>query len=61
MADDGAHHDFEQIQVVVDCPPPDNVVSRGAGGAENTLLLLNVLKEMKIKEYEKIKVCCYTI
>ena len=58
MAQDvGAHHDLEYSQVVSNTPIPDNIVAKGAGGAEDTLLLLNFLKEMNIEDLKKKKVC----
>ena len=56
VSDGGVDHDLEHVQVVVDSPPPASVVDRGVGGAEDTLLLLNMWKEMKIKENKKAKV-----
>ena len=54
MAQDvGAHHDLEYSQVVYNTPIPDNIVAKGAGGAEDTLLLLNFLKEMNIENLKK--------
>ena len=51
-----SHFNIPVLQVVVDSPTPPSVVARGAGGAEDTLLLLNFLKEKIIEENRKKKV-----
>ena len=52
----GAHYDLEYSQVIANTPTPDNVVAKGAGGAEDTLLILSFLKEIKIEELRKEKI-----
>ena len=42
--------------MVANTPPPDNIVAKGAGGAEDTLLPLNFLKEIEMEELRKEKV-----
>ena len=51
-----AHYDLECSQVIADTPNPDNIVAKRAGGADDTLLLLNFLKEIKMEELRKEKV-----
>ena len=37
-------------------PPPDSVVAKGAGGTEDTLLLLNLFKDIKMEQFKQEKV-----
>ena len=37
-------------------PPPERVVAKGAGGTEDTLLLLNFFKDIKMEQFKKEKV-----
>jgi hypothetical protein len=43
-------------KVVSITPPPDNVVVKGAGGTEDTLLLLNLFKDINMEQFKKGKV-----
>ena len=52
-----AHYDLECPQVIANTPTPDHIVGRGAGGAEDTLLLLSFLKDIKMEELRTEKVC----
>ena len=44
------------VQVVTSDPLPEDMVTRPAGGAEDTLLLLNIFKGTKREEMKKAKV-----
>ena len=57
----GQYHDYDHLQVEVNKPLPENMVARNVGGVEDTLLLLNLLKEKTIEENTKAKVCLLVI
>ena len=44
------------MQVITDAPTPDDVAMKMSGGVEDTLLLINLVKDIKMKKMRAAKV-----
>ena len=49
-------HDNPNVQVITEDPTPDKVAEKLTGGVEDTLLLINMMKDLKMRELKKAKV-----
>ena len=47
---------FYPDQVITEDPTPDKVAEKLTGGVEDTLLLINMMKDFKMRELKKAKV-----
>ena len=49
-------HDNPNVQVITEDPTPDKVAEKLSGGVEDTLLLINMMKDLRMRELKKAKV-----
>ena len=47
---------YPSDQVITEDPTPDKVAEKLTGGVEDTLLLINMMKDLKMRELKKAKV-----